>query len=245
MKTYPLVNLAFSAACCLGLVWNPVMPCSAVWCRLSHRKEEEGKKRKVVEAGTGSEVELSSDCDCVSLGCWTSLCLGFISCKMGLINGTFCKGLSWDDCNSARQHMTKSWCERHQADGDGYHRYLCSSQEMGPGPIWRPGEESGASKEGLREGTCIHRQVRGIVRRRALLEKSGELGLLGVAWAAEVVDHCVMETRQLLKIFDQGDDLRKVVLEDETGRSIPDGLEEYQLAAMEKTRGRMDRRGFS
>lgn len=48
-----------------------------------------------------------------------------------------------------------------------------------------------------------------------------------------------------MKIFDQGDDLKKVVLEDQTGRSIPDGLEEYQLAAMEKTRGRMDRRGFS
>lgn len=27
----------------------------------------EGKKRKVVEAGAGSEVELSSDCDCVAL----------------------------------------------------------------------------------------------------------------------------------------------------------------------------------
>ena len=48
----------------------------------------------MVEAGTGSEVELSSDCDFVTLGCWTSLCLGFISCKMGLINGTFRKGLS-------------------------------------------------------------------------------------------------------------------------------------------------------
>lgn len=66
-----------------------------------------------------------------------------------------------------------------------------------------------------------------------------------MAQAAEAVDHCVMETRQLLKIFDRGDDLKKVVLEDQTGRSIPDGLEEYQLAAMEKTRGRMDRRGFS
>lgn len=54
----------------------------------------EGKKRKVVEAGTGSEVELNSDCDFVTLGCWTSLCLSFISCKMGLINGPFCKGLS-------------------------------------------------------------------------------------------------------------------------------------------------------
>ena len=49
-------------------------------------------------------------------------------------------------------------------------------------------------------------------------------GLINVR---EAVDHCVVETRQLLKIFDQGDDLKKVVLEDQTGRSIPDGLEEY------------------
>ena len=86
---------------------------------------------------------------------------------------------------------------------------------------------SQGSKEGLRDETCIDRQVRGIVRRRALLEKSEELGRLGVAQAAEAVDHCVVETRQLLKIFDQGDDLKKVVLEDQTGRSIPDGLDEY------------------
>ena len=54
----------------------------------------EGKKRKVVEAGAGSDVELSSDCDCVALGCLTSLCLSFISSKMGLMNGPFLKGLS-------------------------------------------------------------------------------------------------------------------------------------------------------
>lgn len=58
-----------------------------------------------------------------------------------------------------------------------------------------------------------------MIRRQALLEKSEGLGWLGVA-QAEVVEHRVVETRQRLKIFDQGDNMKKVVLEDQTGRSI-------------------------
>lgn len=37
---------------------------------------------------------------------------------------------------------------------------------------------------------------------------------------AEVVERHVVETRQHLNIFDQGDNMKKVVLEDQTGRSI-------------------------
>lgn len=48
----------------------------------------EGGKRKVVEAG----AELGSDLGCVALGCVTSLCLSFISYKMGPIVEASLKG---------------------------------------------------------------------------------------------------------------------------------------------------------
>ena len=54
------------------LSWSGMESCNAVLSCVMQVVTVEGKKRKVVEAGAGSEVELSSNCDCVGLGCLTS-----------------------------------------------------------------------------------------------------------------------------------------------------------------------------
>lgn len=81
----------------------------------------EGGKRKVVEAGAGSRADLGSNCGCVALGCFTSLCFSITSCKMGLIIEPSSKG-SHEMTDHARQaHGQELVHGRQQADGGGYH----------------------------------------------------------------------------------------------------------------------------